>query len=103
MTANIAWFKDLGLGDVDSVGGKNASLGEMVQHLSKAGVSVPDGFATTADAYRRFLANEGLADRINGLLSDLDVDDTRRLAEVGAEIDVAVRFTTATFDRVTLD
>jgi pyruvate,water dikinase len=90
MTANIAWFKDLGLGDVDSVGGKNASLGEMVQHLSEAGVCVPDGFATTADAYRRFLANEGLADRINGLLSELDVDDTRRLAEVGAEIREAV-------------
>jgi pyruvate, water dikinase len=90
MSANIAWFKDIGLGDVDSVGGKNASLGEMVQHLSKAGVAVPDGFATTAEAYRRFLAHDGLADRINGLLSDLDVDDTRRLAEVGHEIRVAV-------------
>jgi len=90
MSANIAWFKDLGLGDVDSVGGKNASLGEMVQHLSKAGVSVPDGFATTADAYRRFLSHDGLADRINALLSDLDVDDTRRLAEVGHEIRDAV-------------
>jgi pyruvate,water dikinase len=90
MSANIAWFKDIGLGDVDSVGGKNASLGEMVQHLSKAGVSVPDGFATTAEAYRRFLAHDGLADRINGLLSDLDVDDTRRLAEVGHEIRDAV-------------
>jgi pyruvate,water dikinase len=90
MSANIAWFKDIGLGDVDSVGGKNASLGEMVQHLSRAGVSVPDGFATTAEAYRRFLAHDGLADRINGLLSDLDVDDTRRLAEVGHEIRDAV-------------
>jgi pyruvate,water dikinase len=90
MSANIAWFKDIGLGDVDSVGGKNASLGEMVQHLSKAGVSVPDGFATTAEAYRRFLAHDGLADRINGLLSNLDVDDTRRLAEVGHEIRDAV-------------
>jgi pyruvate,water dikinase len=90
MSANIAWFKDIGLGDVDSVGGKNASLGEMVQHLSKAGVSVPDGFATTAEAYRRFLGHDGLADRINGLLSDLDVDDTRRLSEVGHEIRDAV-------------
>ena len=87
---NIAWFKDLGLGDVDSVGGKNASLGEMVQHLSEAGVRVPDGFATTADAYRRFLAKDGLADRINDLLSDLDVDDTRKLSEVGAQIREAV-------------
>ena len=90
MTANVLWFRELGLDDVESVGGKNASLGEMVQHLSKAGVSVPDGFATTADAYRRFLAHEGLADRINGLLDDLDVDDVRRLAEVGKEIRDAV-------------
>ena len=86
MTGNISWFKDLGLGDVESVGGKNASLGEMVQHLSKAGVRVPDGFATTADAYRRFLAHEGLADRISATLADLDVEDTRALAEAGAQI-----------------
>ncbi|NUP35277.1 MAG: phosphoenolpyruvate synthase, partial [Streptomycetaceae bacterium] len=86
VTENVKRFADLGLGDVELVGGKNASLGEMVQHLSKAGVTVPDGFATTADAYRRFLAEDGLADRINALLSDLDVDDTRKLAEVGASI-----------------
>ena len=86
MTGNISWFKDLGLADVESVGGKNASLGEMVQHLSKAGVRVPDGFATTADAYRRFLAHEGLADRISATLADLDVEDTRSLAEAGAQI-----------------
>ncbi|KAB7743829.1 phosphoenolpyruvate synthase [Nostocoides sp. F2B08] len=90
MTANVRWFHELGLHDVDSVGGKNASLGEMVQHLSAAGVAVPDGFATTADAYRRFLGETGLADRINALLDDLDVDDVRRLAEVGAEIRDAV-------------
>ena len=90
MTANILWFRELGLDDVEPVGGKNASLGEMVQHLSKAGVSVPDGFATTADAYRRFLAHDGLADRINALLDALDVDDVRRLAEVGKEIRDAV-------------
>ena len=87
---NIAWFAELGLDDVEHVGGKNASLGEMVQHLSKAGVRVPDGFATTADAYRRFLAHEGLADRINGILSELDVEDTRALAAAGAEIRDAV-------------
>jgi pyruvate,water dikinase len=86
VSGNISWFKDLGLGDVESVGGKNASLGEMVQHLSKAGVRVPDGFATTADAYRRFLAHEGLADRISATLSGLDVEDTRALAEAGAQI-----------------
>ncbi|GAA2165651.1 phosphoenolpyruvate synthase [Pedococcus bigeumensis] len=86
MSGNISWFKDLGLGDVESVGGKNASLGEMVQHLSKAGVRVPGGFATTADAYRRFLAHEGLADRISATLAGLDVEDTRALAEAGAQI-----------------
>ncbi|GAA1971955.1 phosphoenolpyruvate synthase [Terrabacter lapilli] len=86
MTENVMRFADLGLSDVEIVGGKNASLGEMVQHLAAAGVSVPDGFATTADAYRRFLAENGLADRINALLADLDVDDTRKLAQVGADI-----------------
>ena len=89
-STNIAWFADLGLADVDSVGGKNASLGEMVQHLSKAGVRVPDGFATTAEAYRRFLAHEGLVDIINDLLGSLDVEDTRALAEVGGRIREAV-------------
>jgi pyruvate,water dikinase len=86
VSGNISWFKDLGLADVESVGGKNASLGEMVQHLSKAGVRVPDGFATTADAYRRFLAHEALADRISATLAGLDVEDTRSLAEAGAQI-----------------
>ncbi|MGG5258130.1 phosphoenolpyruvate synthase [Phycicoccus avicenniae] len=90
MTTTVRWFRDLGLDDVESVGGKNASLGEMVQHLSAAGVAVPDGFATTADAYRAFLGETGLAERISGLLRDLDVDDTRRLAEVGREIREAV-------------
>jgi pyruvate,water dikinase len=89
-TPNVAWFADLGLTDVDAVGGKNASLGEMVQHLSAAGVRVPDGFATTADAYRRFLEHEGLADRINGMLSELDVEDTRELAHVGGQLREAV-------------
>jgi pyruvate,water dikinase len=90
MSANVRWFREIGLGDVESVGGKNASLGEMVQHLSAAGVAVPDGFATTAEAYRRFLGETGLADRINALLAELDVDDVRRLAEVGLEIRSAV-------------
>ncbi|MFC7490697.1 MULTISPECIES: phosphoenolpyruvate synthase [unclassified Knoellia] len=83
---NVVWFADLGLHDVERVGGKNASLGEMVQHLSKAGVRVPDGFATTAEAYRRFLSHEGLADHINSVLADLDVEDTRALVVAGAEI-----------------
>ena len=75
-----------GMGDVDKVGGKNASLGEMISNLSDAGVRVPGGFATTAQAYRDFLAHDGLADRINARLDSLDADDTRALAETGREI-----------------
>ena len=89
-SSNIEWFADLGIDDVDRVGGKNASLGEMVSNLADAGVRVPDGFATTAEAYRRFLGETGLADRINALLDDLDVDDTRELARVGEQIRTSV-------------
>jgi pyruvate,water dikinase len=79
-------FEKLGMHDVDKVGGKNASLGEMISHLAKLGVSVPGGFATTADAYREFLAHEGLAERVNHELAKLDVDDVTALAETGARI-----------------
>lgn len=72
--------------DVDKVGGKNASLGEMIHQLSDAGVRVPGGFATTAEAYRDFLRHDGLADRINERLDALDVDDTRALLETGKTI-----------------
>ncbi len=72
--------------DVGDVGGKNASLGEMIHQLSDAGVRVPGGFATTAQAYRDFLAHDGLADRINKRLDELDTDDTRALAETGRTI-----------------
>jgi len=89
-TPTVLWFKQLGMHDVELVGGKNSSLGEMIQHLSKAGVSVPDGFATTAEAYREFLAHEGLADRINAQLSALDVDDVQTLAKTGKAIREAV-------------
>lgn len=82
----VAWFSQLGMNDVESVGGKNASLGEMISHLADAGVSVPDGFATTAAAYREFLAHDGLADRINEALNALDVDDVEALADTGAKI-----------------
>lgn len=75
-----------GMNDVDKVGGKNASLGEMISHLSNAGVRVPGGFATTADAFRDFLTHEGLADRIKAKLDELDADDTRALAETGKTI-----------------
>jgi pyruvate,water dikinase len=72
--------------DVETVGGKNASLGEMIHQLSDAGVRVPGGFATTAEAYRDFLQHDGLVDRINAALDQLDVDDTRALLETGKAI-----------------
>lgn len=74
------------MGDVERVGGKNASLGEMISNLAKLGVSVPGGFATTADAYRTFLADNGLDTRIADRLSDLDVDDIAALTSAGAQI-----------------
>ena len=83
---NVRWFADLGLSDLEEVGGKNSSLGEMFSNLGSAGVRVPDGFATTAAAYRRFLAQTGLAERIRAALTGLDTDDVVRLAEVGREI-----------------
>ncbi len=83
---NVRAFADIGLSDLEQVGGKNSSLGEMVRNLSSLGVLVPDGFATTADAYRRFIGDTGLAERISAKLRDLDTDDTQRLAEVGREI-----------------
>ncbi|GHE22759.1 phosphoenolpyruvate synthase [Halomonas urumqiensis] len=82
----IVWFDQLGMDDVERVGGKNASLGEMISNLSDAGVTVPGGFATTAHAYREFLSHEGLNERINTALSTLDVDDVTALAKTGAEI-----------------
>lgn len=83
---NVRWFRDLGMDDLDQVGGKNASLGEMVSNLADLGVSVPHGFATTADAFVRFLEVDGLAGRIEERIKDLDTDDTRALAEAGREI-----------------
>ena len=79
-------FSSLGRHQVAEVGGKNSSLGEMIANLARLGVSVPDGFATTADAYRDFLAHEGLADRIKHELASLDVDDVAKLAATGARI-----------------
>ena len=78
-------FENLRMTDVDSVGGKNASLGEMISNLP-TGVKVPTGFATTAHAFRDFLAFEDLAGRINTRLSALDTEDVKALARVGAEI-----------------
>ncbi|HYN27259.1 MAG TPA: PEP/pyruvate-binding domain-containing protein, partial [Burkholderiales bacterium] len=79
-------FEELRMTDVDSVGGKNASLGEMISQLAQAGVRVPGGFATTASAYREFLSANGLAARIEKSLSGLDVDDVTALAAAGAQI-----------------
>ncbi len=85
-TQNIIWLNELGINDIDRVGGKNASLGEMIQNLSNLGVNVPGGFATTADAYRNFLKHENLGNRINDLLDKLDADDLEQLAQTGKQI-----------------
>ncbi|GAA3010652.1 phosphoenolpyruvate synthase [Microbacterium aurantiacum] len=83
---SILWFEQIGMNDLDRVGGKNASLGEMVSHLSSMGVRVPGGFATTADAYRQFLAHDGLTERIRAAVQGLDTDDVAELTRVGAII-----------------
>jgi len=87
---NVRWFSDLGMADLEEVGGKNSSLGEMVSQLADLGVRVPNGFATTADAFHHFIGDTGLKERIADLLDGLDTDDVRRLAEVGREIRDAV-------------
>jgi pyruvate,water dikinase len=79
-------FEHLRKGDVETVGGKNSSLGEMISSLAKAGVRVPGGFATTAQAYRDFLKQNGLDERIRGALASLDVEDVAKLATTGAQI-----------------
>lgn len=86
MSQSIRWFSELGMADLDQVGGKNASLGEMVSHLTRLGVQVPDGFATTSEVYREFLSGTGLAERIEQRLSALDTEDTIALAAAGREI-----------------
>ncbi len=86
MKPYIVPFARLKHGDIELVGGKNASIGEMIGELAGLGVSVPDGFATTAHAYRDFLAQDGLDARIRDALATLDVDDIAKLAEVGARI-----------------
>jgi len=85
-TALVAPFEHLRMTDVEAVGGKNASLGEMISQLAATGVRVPGGFATTAHAFREFLAHGGLAARIQDKLATLNVEDVRALAEAGAQI-----------------
>ena len=86
MSDYVISFNRLGRGDVELVGGKNSSLGEMLRSLSGLGVAVPDGFATTAQAYRQFLQQDGLAARITQTLAKLNVDDVALLARTGAQI-----------------
>ncbi|STQ71066.1 phosphoenolpyruvate synthase [Hafnia alvei] len=83
---NVLWYNQLGMHDVDRVGGKNASLGEMITNLSELGVSVPNGFATTAQAFNDFLEQSGVNQRIYDLLDKTDIDDVTQLAKAGAQI-----------------
>ena len=85
-TALVVPFEQLRMTDVETVGGKNASLGEMISQLAASGVRVPGGFATTAHAFRRFLAHQDLAARIESRLAALNTDDVRALAEAGSQI-----------------
>ncbi|UXM81063.1 phosphoenolpyruvate synthase [Shewanella seohaensis] len=86
MQQYVLWYQELGMGDVNKVGGKNASLGEMISNLANAGVQVPGGFATTSFAFNEFLEQSGLNQKIYDILATLDVDDVNALAQVGAQI-----------------
>ncbi|SET29517.1 phosphoenolpyruvate synthase [Thalassotalea agarivorans] len=86
MQENILWYQQLGMNDVERVGGKNASLGEMISNLANMGVQVPGGFATTAHAFNEFLEQSGLNAKIYELLNALDVDDVNALAKCGTTI-----------------
>src|SRR5690242_15719123 len=85
-TALVIPFEHLRMTDVEVVGGKNASLGEMISQLAASGVRVPGGFATTAHAFREFLACDRLDARIEARLAGLDTEDVRALTQAGAEI-----------------
>ncbi|AOM40311.1 phosphoenolpyruvate synthase [Xenorhabdus hominickii] len=84
--SNVLWYNQLGMNDVDRVGGKNASLGEMITNLAELGVSVPNGFATTAQAFNDFLEQSGVNQHIYQLLDETNVDDVNQLAKAGAQI-----------------
>lgn len=83
---NILWYNQLTMNDVDLVGGKNASLGEMITHLAAVDVLVPNGFATTACAFNDFLEQGGVNQRIYQLLDEIDIDDVEQLAKAGSQI-----------------
>lgn len=82
----VLWYDQLGMNDVDRVGGKNASLGEMITNLSSLGVDVPNGFATTSAAFNQFLDQSGVNQRIHDLLDNTDIDDVDQLAKAGKQI-----------------
>ena len=86
MNAQVISLDKLGKNDIDKVGGKNASLGEMISHLTDLGVSVPGGFATTADAFNKFLIDTGLQQKIQDELQGLDVNDVNALTITGKKI-----------------
>lgn len=86
MQEYVLWYQQLGMNDVSQVGGKNASLGEMISNLANAGVKVPGGFATTSYAFNEFLEQSGLEKRIHDVLDSLDVEDINELVKVGEQI-----------------
>ena len=86
LNQNLLWFKEFGAKQVSLVGGKNASLGEMYQHLSKVGVNVPNGFALTTNAYRYFIRYNNLEKKIKDILSDLDVNNAKNLRQRGEKV-----------------
>ncbi len=79
----VVWFDDVGISDIASVGGKNASLGEMIKQLTAKGVRVPTGFATTAYAYRHFMKSTGLDVKLKELFANLNVDNIKQLVAIG--------------------
>lgn len=82
----VLWYNQLGMNDVDRVGGKNASLGEMITNMSSLGVTVPNGFATTSEAFNQFLDQSGVNRRIHALLDTTNIDDVDQLAKAGKQI-----------------
>ncbi|EKD56819.1 MAG: hypothetical protein ACD_58C00079G0002, partial [uncultured bacterium] len=89
-TAHVLWFKELNMGDVPLVGGKNASLGEMYQNMSAQGVRVPNGYAITASAYEYFLEQTGVKAKIKDILATLNTHDLKNLQEHGHRVREAI-------------
>ena len=82
----ISKFSDISINDIDKVGGKNASLGEMINNLSNLGINVPDGFATTSEAYKLFIKSNSIDKKIQRIINELDVDSIKDLASAGRAI-----------------